>query len=70
MLNVFLSRSGGSVLIPDAVAAAPGDTEDEVKFIDAAGRALVIFRRQDVVSYSNDGQRLKVDDSPETSPPV
>ncbi len=54
MLAAFLTESGGRVLIPDAVALTSGDTEDEVRFVDAAGKTLVVFRRQDIIIYSRD----------------
>jgi hypothetical protein len=54
MLTAFLSGSGGRVLIPDAVDTAPGDSEDEVRFVDAEGRTLVVFKRADVSLYTGE----------------
>ncbi len=58
MLNAFLSRSGSCVLVPDAIAIIPGDCEGEIKFIDAAGRTLVIFRRENLLRYSQIQEHL------------
>ena len=58
MLTAFLAGSGGRVVIPDAVEVVDGATQDEVRFIDDAGRTLCIFRRHDLTLYSADGPSL------------
>ena len=57
MLTAFLTGSGSQVLIPDAVAVVDGATYDEVNFVDAAGRTLVVFKRADLSLYAEDGSR-------------
>ena len=58
MLTAFLAGSGGRVVIPDAVDVVDGATQDEVRFVDGAGRTLCIFRRHDLTLYSADGPGL------------
>jgi hypothetical protein len=60
MLTAFLAGSGARVLIPDAAALVPGETDDKVHFVDDQGRVLVIFNRADVITYSGDGQHLSL----------
>jgi hypothetical protein len=55
MLTAYLAGSGGQVLIPDAVDVLPGETPDEVHFVDVNGKVLVTFKRADVALYSQDG---------------
>ena len=59
MLTAFLAGSGSKVVIPDAVNVEDGNTSDEVRFVDAAGRTLVIFKRADVSLFSEDGANLE-----------
>ena len=58
MLTAYLAGSGGRVEIPDAVGIEQGDSYEEVRFVDAAGKALVIFRRADLSLYFHDGQNV------------
>jgi hypothetical protein len=58
MISAFLAVSGSPVLIPDAVNLVSGPKENEVSFVDAEGRTLVVFQRADLVIYSNDGAGL------------
>jgi hypothetical protein len=58
MLTAFLANSGGRVLMPYAVDVVSGPTEDEVHFVDAEGKILVIFKRADVAIYTADGAKL------------
>jgi len=55
MLTAFLAHSGGRVVIPDAVAMVDGETYDEVQFVSADGRTLVVFRRADLSAFTHDG---------------
>jgi hypothetical protein len=55
MLTAFLAKSGGRVLFPSAVAVVSGQADDEVRFIDAEGRTLAVFRRADISLYTRDG---------------
>jgi hypothetical protein len=64
MLTALLAGSGGRIQIPDAVAVVAGDSEDEVKFVDAQGRVLVIFRRADVMAYTEDGALFELEAPP------
>jgi hypothetical protein len=71
VLTAFLAGSGGKVVIPDAVAVEPGDSADEVRFVDAAGRTLAIFRRADVSIFAREGTldgEAKVELRPEGGP--
>jgi hypothetical protein len=61
MLTAFLARSGGRVVIPDAVAVVAGETNGEIRFIDAEGRTLVTFQREDLVIYSRDDGFARAD---------
>lgn len=50
---VYLSHSGGRVELPTAVRV-DGRTEDEVvRFIDAQGITVAIFRRADATMFTN-----------------
>ena len=71
MLTAFLAGSGGPVVIPDAVDVVDGATQDEVRFVDGAGRTLCIFRRHDLTLYSADGPSLDaLNDGAERSVPA
>ena len=58
MLTAFLAGSGSPVVIPDAVAVVQGRSEDEVHFVDAQGKSLVVFKRPDVSLFSADDAEL------------
>ena len=58
MLDAYLARSGGQVIIPDAVDVLPGDDPSEVRFVDQKGRTLVMFKRADLIMYTSDGDGL------------
>ena len=58
MLDVYLARSGGLVVIPDAVDLLPCDDPAEVRFVDATGKTLVVFKRADLIMYTGDGDGL------------
>jgi hypothetical protein len=59
---VFLAVTGGRVFLPDAVAVTDGDSEAEVRFVDAGGRVLALFRRGDVAMYSMQDFAMAVDE--------
>lgn len=51
MYVAYLAHIGGKVLIPDAVGIREGEDRSLVHFVDADGRVLATFRRQDVVMH-------------------
>jgi hypothetical protein len=53
MFIAVLAGNGGRVLIPGAHSM--NDTKpDDVEFLDAEGNVIVLFRRQDLILYSQD----------------
>jgi hypothetical protein len=54
MFVAYLAGSAGKVIIPEAIEVVPSGADDQLSFIDAQGRALVTFRRQDLALYSKD----------------
>jgi hypothetical protein len=56
VLIAVLAETGGCVLLPEAVDVAPGDSDEEVRFIDAEGRTLAVFQRSDLAIYSRRDQ--------------
>lgn len=66
MLTAFLTQSGNSVILPDAVALG-GDREN-VCFVDAKGRTLVIFRRKDICLYSANAAHIQAIEDARTQP--
>lgn len=70
MLTAFLAGSGGKVVIPDAVNVMEAESPDEVCFVDAAGKTLVVFQRSDVCLFTEDGAQLEaMVASADTTPP-
>jgi hypothetical protein len=59
MLTAILAGSGARVVIPGAVAVRPGPTDEEIQFVDASGDVIVVFRRQDVMLFTSDGDSLE-----------
>ena len=51
MYVAYLAHIGGRVLIPDAIGIRESDDGSLVDFVDAAGRVLVTFRRQDLAIH-------------------
>ena len=51
MYIAYLAHIGGKVVIPDAIGIRNRDDHSLVDFIDATGRVLVTFRRQDVAMH-------------------
>ena len=51
MYIAYLAHIGGRVLIPDAIGIQDGSDHSLVDFIDAQGRILVTFRRQDLAMH-------------------
>jgi hypothetical protein len=51
MYIAYLAHIGGKVLIPAAVGIREDEDFGFVDFIDANGRVLVTFRRQDVAMH-------------------
>ncbi|HEX5370766.1 MAG TPA: hypothetical protein VFY10_15260 [Dehalococcoidia bacterium] len=62
MLDAYLAGSGGRVVIPDAVGIMGGDESEDVRFVDAAGRTLVVFKRYDLIMYTDDGAKFELTD--------
>ena len=62
MIIVYLAHSGSRVEIPDAVDLRPGEDENEVTFVDAAGHVLVKFQRADLALYERDGATSPIAD--------
>lgn len=51
MYVAYLAHIGGKVLIPDAVGIKDSADSNSVDFVDANGRVLVTFRRQDLAMH-------------------
>jgi hypothetical protein len=51
MYVAYLAHIGGRVLIPDAVGIRESDDSPFVDFVDAEGKVLVTFRRQDLAMH-------------------
>jgi hypothetical protein len=51
MYIAYLAHIGAKVLIPDGEGIREDDDLEFVDFIDANGRVLVTFRRQDVAMH-------------------
>ena len=51
MYIAYLAHIGGRVSIPDAVGILESEDGLLVDFVDASGRVLVSFRRQDVAMH-------------------
>ena len=49
---VYLAQTGGTVHLPEAVAARDGDDAAEVEFLDRNGTVVARFRRMDLLLYS------------------
>jgi hypothetical protein len=64
MYVAYLAHIGGKVVIPDAVGIQEGADSTLVDFIDANGRVLVTFRRQDVAMH---GHEEEMPDEPFTA---
>jgi hypothetical protein len=47
----YLAHIGGKVLIPDAVGIKDSADGTSVDFVDADGRVLATFRRQDLAMH-------------------
>ena len=54
MYVAILAHIGGKVLIPDAVGIQEREDRTLVDFVDAEGRILVTFRRQDVAMHGSE----------------
>jgi hypothetical protein len=53
VLYIYLAMSGGEVLIPDGETLRDIDGESKVDVLDAQGRVLVTFQREDVSLLSH-----------------
>lgn len=51
MYIAYLAHIGGKVLIPDAVGIQDGRDRSLVDFVDAEGRVIATFRREDVAMH-------------------
>jgi hypothetical protein len=61
MYVAYLAHLGSRVLIPDAVGIQESDDGITVHFVDAAGKIIVSFRRQDVAMH---GPEDEIPDEP------
>ena len=51
MYVAYLAHIGGRVLFPDAVGIEESTDGTEIHFVDADGRVIATFRRQDVAMH-------------------
>ena len=54
MYVAFLAHIGGKVLIPDAIGIHERPDRTLVDFVDAEGRVIATFRRQDVAMHGQE----------------
>jgi hypothetical protein len=54
MYVAYLAGNAGRVVLPEAVQVISSGSDAEVSFVDAQGRVMACFQREDLAIYSRD----------------
>jgi hypothetical protein len=64
---VYLAHSGGRIDLPTATQIAESPGTPEVQFLDASGSVVAVFRREDIMLYTDEDLDTGQDEVAEAS---
>jgi hypothetical protein len=64
---VYLAHSGGRIELPTAAKMVESPGTSEVQFLDASGSVVAVFRREDIMLYTDEDLDAGQDEIAEAS---